>query len=297
MKKILFLIVLMFFSTKLNSQVGINTVNPNSTLVVEGSYEGAYKEITANTTLTINDQYVTATGSTALTVTLPDGTAANSFSGRIYQIRNNSTQDVTLTGFGGTQLIRVTAAGLVSSYTIPPGAYVHVVKNNLSNAAGPLWELSFLGASLAVNIKTLTYVRKTVTPIDSNTPANSVVTIGTISMRFNGTTTSAANIEYNLSVPNHVTILYHKAGSGGVSLEEWGRQASQSGTWYNFNGEVGNATRDINPNNRDIGYAIIVLHNTKEVYRVTANVNGSIAASGSVPAANSSVTLFVEKLD
>jgi hypothetical protein len=296
-KTLLILGSLLFFMN-LSAQVGINTSTPNSTFVVEGSYEGAFKEITANTSLSAQDQYVTVTGAAAVTVTLPDGTVADSFSGRVYQIRNNSTQNVTVTGFGGTQLIRVTAANNVTSYTIPAGGYVQVVKNDQSSAVSPLWELSFLGASLPTNVKTLTYVRKTVSPIDTNTPANSVVTIGNISLRYNGTVSnSGSSIEYNLAASNHVTILYHKAGSGGVNLEQWGRQASLAGTWYSFNGETGNGTRDINPANRDIGYAIIVLHNTKEVYRVTANVNGDIATSGGVPAAVSSVTLFVEKLD
>ncbi|MGU3376445.1 hypothetical protein [Chryseobacterium sp. M5A1_1a] len=146
------------------------------------------------------------------------------------------------------------------------------------------------------NTHTLSYARKTVSPIDTNTPANSEVTIGTITLRFNGTSSNAANIEYKLSASNHVTILYHKGGNGGTNLEEWGRQASLTGTWYSLTGEVGSATRDINPNNRDIAYAIITLHNTKEVYRVTANVNGDIVATGGVPAVSSSITLFVEKL-
>ncbi|WP_419870716.1 hypothetical protein [Chryseobacterium sp. CT-SW4] len=297
MKKII-LMGLTLVAFNLKAQVGINTPNPHSTLVVEGSYEGAYKNITNSTALTALDQYITITGASAVSISLPDGTStANPFSGRIYRIRNNSSENATLTGFGGTQLIRVTANASTSTYTIPAGGYVEVIKNESTSTSGALWELSFYGASLPKDTKTLTYVRKTVSPIDSNTPANSVTAIGNISFRYNGTSSSASNIEYNLSIPSHVTILYHKAGSGGSSLEEWGRQASNANTWYNLNGEVGNATRDINPSNRDIGYAILILHNTKEVYRVTANANGNIAASGSVPAAASSVTLFVEKLD
>ncbi|WP_146897236.1 hypothetical protein [Chryseobacterium lathyri] len=230
-------------------------------------------------------------------MTLPDGTVSNSFSGRVYRIKNNSTQDLTLTGFGGLQLIKLSATNNSPSYVIKPGYYVEVIKNDLSSSAGPLWDLSFLGAILTTNVQPLTYVRNTVSPIDGSTPTNSITTIGNISLRFNGTSSNAANMEYNLSVANHVTVLYHKAGSGGASLEQWGRQASLANTWYSFNGENGSATRDINPGNRDIGYAIIILHNTKEVYRVTANVNGDIASSGGVPAAASSVTLFVEKLD
>ncbi|MGG5207478.1 hypothetical protein ACQWU4_00925 [Chryseobacterium sp. MIQD13] len=297
MKKQLFICLLLLSIVNIKAQVGISTTDPHSTFVVEGSYEGAYKNITSDVSLTIQDQYIAVTGTSPVTITLPDGIGANSFSGRVYRIRNNSTQDVTVSGLGGSQLIRVTATSNKPTYVIPANSYIEIVKNDLSDPSGPLWDLSFIGQSFNTYIKALTYVKKTVTPIDNNTPANSAVTIGTISLRFNGTSVSAANLEYNLSVPNHVTILYHKAGSGGVNLEEWGRQASLANTWYNFNGENGNATRDINPNNRDIGYAIIILHNTKEVYRVTANVNGDIAAVAGVPAVNSSVTLFVEKLD
>ncbi|MBB4807387.1 hypothetical protein HNP38_002691 [Chryseobacterium defluvii] len=217
---------------------------------------------------------------------------------------NTQTPTEKLDNNGITRLRNLPQNGATNAIYTQSGGTASATQNQtftgtrtvVADANGVLGYVTGLPSVAEPNTQTLTYARKTVSPIDANTPTNSVVTIGTLSLRFNGTSAGAANMEYNLSSANHVTILYHKAGSGGANLEEWGRQASAANTWYSFNGETGNATRDINPNNRDIAYAIITLHNTKEVYRITANANGNIAADGSVPAVTSSITLFVERL-
>ncbi|MBB6371150.1 hypothetical protein [Chryseobacterium shigense] len=193
---------------------------------------------------------------------------------------------------GAINAINTTSVGGVSS---SQNQTFTATRTLVSDTNGVLGYISGVPTITEPGSQTLNYARSVTSPINSSTPANSEVTIGNISIRFNGTSSSAANIEYKVSQSNHVTILYHKGGNGGTNLEEWGRQASVAGTWYSFTGEIGNATRDINPSNRDIAYAIITLHNSKDVYRVTANVNGDIAASGSVPSVASSVTLFVEK--
>lgn len=215
---------------------------------------------------------------------------------------NNPTEKLDVNGVarvralpenGQTNAIHTTVTGTESSAQDQAFTGTRTV---VADVNGVLGYVSGLPSVTDPNTQNLTYARKTVSPINASTPTNSVVTIGTLSLRFNGTSANSANMEYNLSTANHVTILYHKGGSGGANLEEWGRQASVANTWYSFNGETGNATRDINPSNRDIAYAIIILHNTKEIYRVTANANGDIPANGSVPAAASSITLFVERL-
>ncbi|MGM5629502.1 hypothetical protein O2K51_01270 [Apibacter raozihei] len=166
--------------------------------------------------------------------------------------------------------------------------------------------ISFLGKNCTATIgstnkiQTIKYARTNVSPIDSNTPNNSITSIGNLRVRYNATTPSASNIEYSPIVASHVSFIYHKAGAGGVSLENYGQSSSVPGTWYNFtklNSNSGNATVDLNAQNRDVGYAIIVLHNTKEVYRVSINANGDIASNGTVPAVASGVTLFVEQLE
>lgn len=149
------------------------------------------------------------------------------------------------------------------------------------------------------DVKVLTYSRVNSSPISASTPAETEVTIGSLSIRYNGVASGsieAGYIEYKLTAPQHVTIWYKKAGSGGVGLDTWGTRASSSSTWYKL---VGGTANDINisPANRDVSETHIILHNTNEVYRITTNLNGAIAASGTVPAVQSSVTLFVEKLD
>ncbi|WP_128331968.1 hypothetical protein [Apibacter sp. HY039] len=166
--------------------------------------------------------------------------------------------------------------------------------------------ISFLNKSCKATIggtnkiQTIKYARTNVSPIDANTPTNSVTSIGNIRVRYKAVTPSASNIEFSPTVATHVSFIYHKAGAGGINLENYGQTASVPGIWYSFeklSSSSGNATADLNAQNRDVGYAIIVLHNTKEVYRVSINANGDIASSGGVPAVTSGVTLFVEQLE
>ncbi|PTT19556.1 hypothetical protein DBR28_21280 [Chryseobacterium sp. HMWF028] len=282
----------------LYSQVGINTPQPNSTLVVEGSYEGAFRKTITNTTLSILDQYITAEGSSPLTITLPDGIVTNPFFGRVYYIKNNTTQNLTISGFGGTQLLKIDGTTNLTTYTVPAGSYVQVVKNMNATITLPLWDLSFVAASLPGNVKSLQYSRTLVSPIDANTPNNSVVHIGNLNIGYNGTTAaSSGTIEYQLNVSSPVTVWYKKAGTGGTNLDVYGQTAAMAGYWYKLAYQTADNGNNINPANRDASETILIVHATKEVYRITSNVNGDIAASGSVPAVQSAVTLFVEKLD
>jgi len=297
MKKLIFPLALCT-SFMVYSQVGINTPKPNSTLVVEGSYEGAFRTTTTNTTLSILDQYITAEGSSALTITLPDGIVANPFFGRVYYIKNNTTQNLTISGFGGTQLLKIDGTANSTTYTVPAGSYVQVVKNLNSTIGLPLWDLSFIAASLPVNVKSSQYSRTFVAPIDSNTPVNSVVHIGNLNIKYNGINeTNPGTIEYKLDVSSPVTAWYKKAGTGGTNLDIYGQTAATAGNWYKLAYQSADNGNNISPINRDASETILIVHATKEVYRITSNVNGNIAANGTVPAVQSAVTLFVEKLD
>lgn len=140
MKKV-FLLSILFVFDFYNSQVGINTNTPNSTLTVDGSLEANYREITASSyTLAGTDYYVTYNGTSNTTFTLPViGTGTSSFTGRIYKVKNISIFDVTLQASSGNTL-RVDNVP-VSTFTIPAGAYAEVVNN--SNTSGGTWDLSF----------------------------------------------------------------------------------------------------------------------------------------------------------
>lgn len=144
MKKIILFTLLgnIFINAQYTGKVGINTNTPNTTLTVEGGFEAAHAEKTGNYTLTEADHYITFKGASTSTFTLPACTtvAANSFSGRIYKIKNISNVDLTLTTTG-SDIIRNTNTTGTSSVTIPAGYYVEVVNSN----GGASWDLSFLG--------------------------------------------------------------------------------------------------------------------------------------------------------
>ncbi|MGE8431104.1 hypothetical protein [Chryseobacterium joostei] len=266
----------------------ITTGNPNQALGTDAVFQIGNGDF--NTNVSNNAMTVLKSGKTGIAITGLEATAKptefldlGTGTARVRNLPVNGAANAIYTQGNGT-------ASATQNQTFT------ATKTVVADANGVLGYIDGLPGTNPSGVQNLTYARKTVSPINATTPTDSQVSIGNITFRFNGTSFSGANIEYKVSQSNHVTILYHKGGSGGTNLEEWGRQASVAGTWYSFTGEVGNATKDINPGNRDIAYAIITLHNTKDVYRVTANTNGDITASGSVPAVASSITLFVEKL-
>ncbi|WP_131401786.1 hypothetical protein [Chryseobacterium sp. JM1] len=278
-------------------QVGINTATPTSTLKVNGSLATSYSE-SNSTNYTIGaTQHViscTNTGSTPPVWTLPVlGTGAENIWGREYFIRNVSGNTLTLKG-NGSELIDVAGTGS-NTVTIPNGYTGFVKSTGVTSSAGTTWAFSIIGTP-GGTLLSLQYAKAIVSPINASTPTNSVVTIGNLRVRFNATNANNSGfIEFQPLVNNNTSVLYHKGGSGATNVEVWGTNAAVTGTWYRMPGS------DNSPNLcqscRDIGYAHIILHNTKEVYRVTVNANGNIGASGSVPAVASSATLFVEKLD
>lgn len=290
-------LILLFVSVGFFGQVGINTSTPTSTLSVNGSFSTSYSE-TNSTNYTIgatqHEITCTNTGSTPPTWTLPALAAGtNNIQGREYLIRNASGNTLTLKG-DGSELIDV--AGTGSNAILIPHGYTGFVKSTGGTSpTGVTWAFSMIGTPGGASLS-LQYSRVRVSPIDTATPTNSVVTIGNLKVRFNATSpTTSGVIEYQPLVNSHISVLYYKGGSGAANNVFYGQNAATS-TWYRMPG--GSFTDyNLSQQNRDIGYAYIVLHNTKEVYRVTANVNADIAASGSVPAVASSATLFVEKLD
>lgn len=148
-KQISFLSLL--FSISLFAQVGIGTNSPNSSLDVRGSLQTAFKEITTNTTLGINDYYVTYNGGNDATITLPViGAGTSSFNGRIYRIKNATTKRVTVKA-SGSNLIRATSVP-VTSFIIEPGCYVEVVNNTNTASTSATWDLSYIAQPYAPNV-------------------------------------------------------------------------------------------------------------------------------------------------
>src|SRR5437763_13265781 len=92
--------LLFLFSTcgllaaSVQAQVGVGTTTPNSTLDVQGSL-AAKVTVSSATSNTLGSEYnFIYTGTSTATATLPD---ASSIAGRMYSIKNASTNSSTLT--------------------------------------------------------------------------------------------------------------------------------------------------------------------------------------------------------
>lgn len=143
MRKILFLISAFGCVVFSYAQIGIGTTTPNSTLVVEGSLETAYREVTASTTLTIADHYITYNGADPATITIPTAASgSNSFTGRIYKIKNISSQPLTIQTSGTEKMRNIDNIGQ-SSFVLSPGNYTELV-NNATATGGITWDVSFI---------------------------------------------------------------------------------------------------------------------------------------------------------
>src|SRR5437667_12769681 len=93
--RLLFLLSIFgLFMASANAQVGIGTTTPNSTLDVQGSL-AAKVTVSSATSNTLGSEYnFIYTGTSTATATLPD---AGSIAGRMYSIKNASTNSSTLT--------------------------------------------------------------------------------------------------------------------------------------------------------------------------------------------------------
>lgn len=186
-----------------------------------------------------------------------------------------------------------------------------------SSPIGTKFTLKFLDKSCEVTlgtlneIKTILFARKYTSPINEDTPENSITTIGNLQIRYNGEDPDINGfIEFRPKVNTHVTFKYDKVGYGGQNLELYGRvPAKRDGTWYRIVDKgawtsgtpvpysTPNTFPDLSAKYRDIGTILFTLHNTQEVYRVSVNINNLIPEKDGIPPIDSGVTFFIEKLE
>lgn len=122
------------------SNVGIDTPNPGSKLTVNGSFAAAYRAVTGNYTMTVNDYYLVSNSAANSTVTLPAAqVGSGNFKGRLYEIKNTHTTSTLTVAANGTELIDDVGATGLASISIAPGDGVLLVNNG--NTAGTTWEV------------------------------------------------------------------------------------------------------------------------------------------------------------
>lgn len=149
--KILLLLVL--FTPFLKGQLGVKTEIPTSTLTVNGSIQGDFKEInTPSYTITDTDFYLNCTGTAPITITLPDiSTFKEKPFGRVYKIKNVSTSPVTVITVNSDFIIGMNGGVNLTSCTISPNNYAEITLGMSGN--NPVWVLSFAGRPEQQNVK------------------------------------------------------------------------------------------------------------------------------------------------
>lgn len=212
MKRLVFLFILL--STISNAQVGVGTNTPNSVLDVRGSLQTAYREVTTNATLDINDYYVVFNGAAASTITLPAiQTGTSSFTGRVYRIKNISSQVLTIRP-AGTNTFRVSSTIPDATITLNPGFFVELVNNTNTGATAAAWDASFVAQPIAQAV-TLYGATLKLPPYGSITTRNPTYDSGT------GTdvwwlisaTPSTYEVSSSLSRPSRMVIVYEYQGT------------------------------------------------------------------------------------
>lgn len=205
---------------------------------------------------------------------------------------------------GGEVMYRISGTPTVSSPTLT--TFPIDFLDNTCNVA--------IGADVAIN--TLQYIKKTVPLVaDGSTNTNSKVEFGNLIVRYTydgGATPSASPttsnmwVQFQTKLNTHLLYWYEKTGAGAEKSEymsRYGQIPAITGTWYTFKdgNKVGSTvyTGDLNAAYRDIARAIIVLQNDdyREIYRLYFNAYTTVAANGSVPQAQGSFTVFIEKLE
>jgi hypothetical protein len=118
--------------------IGIGTPTPASTLDVNGSIAGAYHEITNSSyQLSPTDYVVCYNGATNATFYLPDITAP--IAGRVYYIKNLTTNVPLTLSAGSAELRRGGTSPVQQTMTVPPGYHTMIVAN--TNTSGQVWDV------------------------------------------------------------------------------------------------------------------------------------------------------------
>lgn len=129
--------VFMFTASAQTGNTGIGTATPGSKLTVNGSFAGAYTQVTGTTyTAGENDFYIIWNGTAAGTIMLPTSTSGVDRTGRLYYFKNTTAIYTLTLDAAGTELIDAAQTVLLQ-----PGESALLIKTNVNTAAGVTWEV------------------------------------------------------------------------------------------------------------------------------------------------------------
>lgn len=124
--------------------VGINTVNPGSTIDINGSVAAKYNAVTSTSyNLSATDFHVSYNGTADASFNLPAAISGNgNFKGRLYTIKNNTNFTITVNP-AGSETINGNA-----TVSVPANQSIQLINTGLTGASST-WEVVSSGSSLA----------------------------------------------------------------------------------------------------------------------------------------------------
>jgi hypothetical protein len=161
------------FGTNLNGSlaapagnIGIRTATPTSTVTVNGSIAGAYHEITDTSYDISPTDYVISYMGTADTSMLNLPAITTTITGRVYYIKNLTTNSTLIISAGAATLRRGGVSPTQSTMAVPPGYHTMIVAN--ANNSGQAWDVLSLQDSHVVNTGWLLVATDIISIINQN---------------------------------------------------------------------------------------------------------------------------------
>lgn len=245
------------------AQIGIGTTNVSSTLTVDGSIAGKYKEVSASTYTIRDDDYTIAfTGTTNNTVFTMPIISDNDVQGRMYNIKNlssNKTIEIKSNVYfrqgGGTDRFSYTVA-------VPPNGFVSIVANS-----GKYWDINYK----VEDVKKITSIRK-VTRIWQSTTQDSEIQLNNLSMRFNyvyGSVYGYLQFKMNSSKMSSASV-WNTKSIGNISSFRTKNFAGS--TWHYLNKDSGDGNDRLEISKDEMSITYISLEESNELYKVVAYI-------------------------
>lgn len=220
---------------------------------------------------------------------------------------NTDNPTETLQVQGTTRITEIPINGSTNSIFTKPDGNASGSKDQTFTAVntlvvdknGVVGAIAGLPDTESKEVKSIKYVTKTV-PINASTPDASVVRLGNLEVRFDGTSPTAREESLSFRLVNKITDVNGreafadnvianqlKIGSGGIFGGQDTFISAMKGEWKQMTRQKPNIA------NNDFVQYNIALINTKEVYRLTVTVNKALSGAVSSVA---QVTLFLERL-
>lgn len=245
------------------AQIGIGTTNVSSTLTVDGSIAGKYKEVSASTYAINDDDHTIAfTGTTNNTVFTMPIISGKDVQGRMYNIKNLSSNksieiksNVYFRQGGETDRLNYTVV-------IPPNGFVSIVANS-----GEYWDINYKTGE----IKKINKIRK-VTRIGQSTTQDSEIKLNNLSMRFNyayGSVYGYLQFKMNSSKMLSASV-WNTKSIGNISV--FRTKTFAGSTWHYLNKDSGDGNDRLEINRDEMSITYISLEEGNELYKVVTYI-------------------------